>query len=160
MKKFYCDFYTANFEFRLDAEFDGLVVTIPTITRRINHFPGYNSDEPAMRINLGWVLMSDRMAFEEQNKAEDERHQVDLESLEVRGICIEDGYRARVRVDYVFQYGTGENRSGRCCYGELTDLGERMDHDMTESYGKRDWPIHKGEFAPIPVYTKGPHVTW
>ena len=155
----YCDFYTPHFQFRLDAEFDGLVVTIPAITKWINPFPGINKDEPAMRINLGWLLMSDRKAFEELNRLEDERHQIDLESLEVRGIYIEDGYKARVRVDYCFKQGK-DDQFRRCCYGELSDLQDPVDHDMTESWGKRDWPIHKGEYAPIPMYTKGPHVTW
>lgn len=152
----YCDFYTANFEFRLNAEFDGLVVTIPTITKSINHFPGINRDEPAMRINLGALLLFDRKRFEEMNEHADERHQIDLESLKVRGISIEDGYRARVMIHYAFQ----ERKSWRCCYGELTELDEPQERDVSLSLWERNWEIHKGEFAPIPHYTKGPHVTW
>lgn len=152
----YCDFYTANFEFRLNAEFDGIVVTIPTITKSINRFPSINRDEPAMRINLGWLLMFDREVFEEMNEHADERHQIDLETLTVRGISIEDGYRARVMIHYAFQ----ERKSWRSCYGELTDLGKPVEYDLLEGHGERNWEIHKGEFSPIPHYTKGPHVTW
>lgn len=149
----YCDFCTANFQFRLDAELNGNVVTIPLI-REINYFPGLNRDKEPLRINLSWMLVRDRKAFEKMNAVEDARHQVDLESLEVRGIRIEDGYKPRVSIDYIFK--EGDDGWGRCAYGELTDMDKMLDHD----FDYKGVVAKKGDYLPIAIYTKGPHVTW
>ena len=151
----YCDFVTAHFAFRLDAEFDGKTVTVPLI-REINYFPGLNRDEEPLKINLSFMLRKDREAFAEMNEHEDERHQVHLDSLKVRGIRIEDGITPRVSIDYIFREGGRPDDWGRCAYGELTDMDKILERD----YDYHGVTAKKGEYLPISIYTKGPHVTW
>lgn len=146
----YCIFQTAHLKFRFDAELNGNTITVPTLKEMERYF----AEDKPMKINLGWMLKIDRMQFEEMNKAEDSRHQVNLDDLTIRGIRLFDGIEPQVSIDYLFNID--EDGWGRGAYGELTDLGEMLESDWNDG----ELTAKKGEYLPMNFYTKGAHVTW
>lgn len=146
----YCIFQTAHLKFRFDAELNGNTITIPALKEMERYF----GEDVPMKINLGWMLRIDKMKFEEMNKLEDAKHQVNLEDLTITGIHLYDGVCPQVSVDYLFNFD--KDGWGRGAYGELTDLGEKLESDCHDG----ELIAKKGEYLPMNFYTKGAHVTW
>lgn len=103
-------------------------------------------------IHLAAAIESDINGFRKLNKSEDEDHQVDISTLQVREIDIVESADPIIRIRYTFQHRPTD-KYGRYCAGQNHNLS-KMD--------KRS-PLYvpdENVYFPLGIYSSGNVVYW
>ena len=128
-----CKFKTHNFIINVPCELDeNNMLSLHKIC---------DNDANPINIDMDFLINQDIERFKQLNKIEDERHQVNIESLEIRYIVITDEIKPQIRITYSFKQ---DDEFRRLCAGETASIEKGRDDKYTA----------------ISVYTKGCVVYW
>ena len=127
-----CKFKTHNFTINIPCELDeNNILSLHKICD--NNFDPIN-------IDMDFLIKQDIERFEQLNKIEDKKHQINIKSLEIRYIIITDEIEPTIRITYSFKESDEFNR---LCAGETASIEKGRD-----------------KYTVIAVYTKGCVVYW